>query len=120
MARVKRGVTAHQRHNKVLAQTKGQRGTKHSLFRRANEAMLHALDYATRDRRNRKGDFRRLWIIRINAAARLEGLSYSQLVAGLTKAGVALDRKILAELAVSDQPAFAQVVATAQTALQPA
>ena len=120
MARVKRGVTARRRHNRVLAQTKGQRGTKHSLFRRANEAMLHALKYATRDRRDRKGDFRRLWIIRINAAARLEGLSYSQLVAGLNKAGVTLDRKVLADLAVSDQAAFAQVVAAAKGALLPA
>lgn len=120
MPRVKRGVTASHRHKKVLARTKGQRGTKHSLFRRANEAMLHALSYATRDRRDRKGDFRRLWIIRINAAARLEGLSYSQLQYGLQKAGVEIDRKVLADLAVSDQPAFSQVVSLAKQALAPA
>ncbi|MHB1133869.1 MAG: 50S ribosomal protein L20 [Chloroflexota bacterium] len=120
MARIKRGVTARARHNKVLAQTKGTRGTNHSLFRRANEAMLHALSYATRDRKDRKGDFRELWIIRINAAARLEGLSYSRLMDGLRKAGIELDRKVLADLAVSDQPAFAQVAASAKRALQPA
>ena len=117
MPRVKRGVTARQRHKKVLAQTKGQRGTKHSLYRRAHEAMLHALSYATRDRRARKQDFRRLWIVRINAAARAEGLSYSQLQNGLHKAGVAIDRKVLADMAVSDPAAFGQVVATAKQAL---
>ncbi|MCL5111020.1 MAG: 50S ribosomal protein L20 [Chloroflexi bacterium] len=120
MARIKRGVTARHRHNKVLAQTKGQRGTNSTLFRRANEAMLHALSYATRDRRDRKGDFRELWIQRINAAARLEGLTYSKLINGLNRAGVELDRKVLADLAVSDQAAFAQVVAMAKQALQPA
>lgn len=119
MPRVKSGVNTRRRHKKVLAQTKGQRATRHSLFRRANEAMLHSLAYATRDRRARKSDFRRLWIIRINAAARLLGLSYSQLRSGLTKAGIDIDRKVLAELAVSDQAAFGEIVAVAKKALQP-
>ncbi len=118
MPRVKRGVTARHRHKKVLAQTKGQRGTKHSLFRRANEAMLHALSYATRDRHARKQDFRRLWITRINAAARAVGLSYSQLQNGLHKAGIEIDRKVLADMAVSDPAGFGQVVSVAKQALQ--
>jgi large subunit ribosomal protein L20 len=120
LPRVKKGVTAHRRHKKVLAQTRGQRGTNRSLFKRANEALLHALSYSYADRRARKGDFRRLWIIRINAAARLEGISYSQLQHGLQKAGIAIDRKVLADLAVSDQAAFSQVVASAKQALQSA
>lgn len=117
MPRVKTGVTAHRRHKKVLAQTKGQRGTKHSLFRRANEALLHALSYQYADRKARKNDFRRLWIIRINAAARQAGLSYSQLISGLKRAGIAMDRKVLADLAVNDQNAFNKVVASAKQAL---
>jgi large subunit ribosomal protein L20 len=112
--RVKRGVIAHQAHKSVLALTKGQRASRHSLFRRANEAMLHSLDYAYIHRRTKKRDFRRLWIIRINAAARLAGMSYNQLVSGLIKAGVEVDRKILAELAVRDLPAFNQLVETAK------
>ncbi len=120
MSRAKGGFKAHRRHKKIIEMATGHRGMRHRLFRRANESVMHALDYAYQHRRDRKGDFRRLWITRINAAARLEGLSYSQLVAGLTRAGVALDRKVLADLAVSDQAAFAQVVATAKSALQPA
>ena len=116
MARVKRGVTAHARHKKVLSFTKGHRGQRHRLFRRANESMLHALDYQYRDRRDRKGQFRRLWIMRINAAARLHGTTYSRLIDGLAKAGVAVDRKVLADLAVRDQAAFAKLVATANAA----
>lgn len=118
MPRVKRGVTARQRHKKVLEQTKGQRASNHSLYRRAHEAMLHALSYATRDRRTRKRDFRQLWIIRINAAARAVGISYSQLMNGLNKAGVEVDRKVLADLAVNDEMAFSAVADRAKQALQ--
>jgi len=117
MTRTKGGVVTRRRHKKVLKLTKGQFGARHRVFRRANEAMLHALAYATRDRRNRKRDFRRLWITRINAAARLNGLSYSRLMHGLRQAQVALDRKVLADLAVSDQQAFARVVEVAKAAL---
>ena len=116
MPRVKRGVPAHKRHKKVLKFTKGQKGSKHLLYRRANEARLKSLWYAYRDRRNRKRDFRRLWIVRINAAARLCGTTYSQLIAGLTKAGVEVDRKILADLAVRDSATFARLVDTAKEA----
>ncbi|MHB1005648.1 MAG: 50S ribosomal protein L20 [Chloroflexota bacterium] len=118
MPRVKRGTTAHRRHKQVLEQTKGSRGTNHSLFRRANEAMLHALSYASRDRRAKKRDFRQLWIIRINAAARAVGLNYSQFQNGLKKAGIAIDRKVLADLAVNDQSAFNEVAGLAKQALQ--
>ena len=117
MARVKSGVTAHKRHKKVLKLTKGQRGTKHSLYRRANEAMLASLRYATRDRRNRKRDMRRLWIMRINAGSRANGMSYSQFIAGLRLAGVAVNRKMLAEMALTDPAAFAAVVDVAREAL---
>ena len=114
MPRVKRGVAAHQRHKKVLKMTKGQRMTKHRLYRRANEAMLKSLWYAQRDRHNRKRDFRRLWITRINAAARLNGLSYSRFMNGLKQAGIEIDRKILADLAVRRPEAFAELVEAAK------
>jgi large subunit ribosomal protein L20 len=117
LPRVKGGPRARRRHKKVLKLTKGQRGTKHALYRRANEAMLKSLWYAYRDRRNRKRDFRRLWITRINAAARLNGLSYSRFMHGLGKAGVEIDRKILAELAVNDAEAFAKLAEVARGAL---
>lgn len=117
MARVKRGVTGHARHKKVLAQTKGHRGQRHRLFRRANESLLHALDYQYRDRRDRKSQFRKLWIQRINAAARQHGLSYSRMIDGLNKAGVALDRKVLADIAVRDAHAFGQLAERARQAL---
>lgn len=117
MPRVKGGPRVRRRHKKVLKLTKGQRGTKHALYRRANEAMLKSLWYAYRDRRNRKRDFRRLWITRINAAARLNGLSYSRFMHGLGKAGVEIDRKILAELAVNDAEAFAKLAEVAKGAL---
>ncbi len=117
MTRVKRGVPARHRHKKVLEMTKGQRGTKHRLFRRANEAMLKSLAYATRDRRDRKGDMRRLWIVRINAGARQHGMSYSRLMQGLRLAQVEINRKMLADLAVTDPEAFAQMVETARQAL---
>jgi large subunit ribosomal protein L20 len=100
----------------VLKQTKGQYGTKHRLYRRANEAMMKSLKYAYRDRRNRRRDLRRLWIARINAAARQNGLNYSRFMYGLKQAGVELDRKVLAELAVSDSGAFAQLVEVAKSA----
>lgn len=109
--RVKGGPQGHRRHKKILKITKGQRGTKHRLFRRANEAMLKSLWYATRDRRVRKRDLRRLWIARINAAARLNGTTYSRLVAALKKANIELNRKMLADMAVRDPQTFAAVVA---------
>jgi large subunit ribosomal protein L20 len=112
--RVKRGPQGHRRHKKILKITKGQRGTKHRLFRRANEAMLKSLWYATRDRRVRKRDLRKLWIARINAAARLNGITYSRLVAALKKANIELNRKMLADMAVRDPQAFAAVVAKAK------
>ena len=113
MPRTKRGVTSKQRHKKVLQMTQGHRGVRHRLYRRAKESLLHALSYSYRHRRERKGDMRRLWIMRINASARQQGLSYSQLVHGLHQAGVKVDRKILADIAVRDPNAFAQLAATA-------
>jgi large subunit ribosomal protein L20 len=113
MARVKGGPYGYRRHKKVLKLTKGQRGTKSKLFRRANEAMLKSLWYAYRDRRVRKRDLRKLWIVRINAAARLNGTTYSRLVNAMKNAGIGLNRKMLADLAVRDPQAFAAVVAQA-------
>ena len=113
MSRVKRGVTAHRRHKKVLALTKGHHGQRHRLIRRANESMLHALRYNYVDRRDLKGDMRELWIMRINAAARSHGISYSKLTGALKRSQIGLDRKILADLAISDPTAFAQVVQAA-------
>ena len=109
--RVKGGPRGHQRHKKVLKITKGQRGAKNRLFKRANEAMLKSLWYATRDRRVRKRDLRKLWIARINAAARLNGTTYSKLVAALKKANIELNRKMLSDLAIRDPQAFASVIA---------
>ena len=117
MSRVKRGVTAHRRHKAILKMAKGHKGLRHKIFRRANESVLHALDYAYQHRRDRKGQFRRLWIMRINAAAREQGLTYSRLINGLLKAGVQLDRKVLADLAVRDPVAFASVADQAKAAL---
>jgi large subunit ribosomal protein L20 len=111
MTRVKGGPRGYQRHKKVLKITKGQRGAKHRLFKRANEAMLKSLWYATRDRRVRKRDMRKLWIARINAAARLNGTTYSQLVAALKKANIVLNRKMLSDMAIRDPQTFAAVVA---------
>ena len=111
MTRIKGGPYGHLRHKKVLKVTKGQRGAKHLLFKRANEAMLKSLWYATRDRKVRKRDLRKLWIARINAAARLNGTTYSRLVAAMKKADIALNRKMLADIAVRDPKAFAAVVA---------
>ena len=112
--RVKGGPQGHLRHKKVLKITKGQRGSKHFLFKRANEAMLKSLWYATRDRRVRKRDLRKLWIARINAAARLNGTTYSKLVSSLKKANIELNRKMLADLAVRNPQAFAAVVSQAK------
>lgn len=109
--RVKGGPQGHLRHKKILKITKGQRGSKSTLFKRANEAMLKSLWYATRDRRVRKRDLRKLWIARINAAARLNGTTYSKLVSALKKASIDLNRKMLADLAVRNPQAFAAVVA---------
>ena len=117
MSRVKRGVTAHRRHKKILALTKGHHGQRHRLIKRANESMLHALRYNYVDRRDRKGDFRELWIVRINAAARLHGLSYSRFMHGLQLAGVELDRKALADLAVTRPDAFGTIAEQAKAAL---
>ncbi len=117
MSRVKRGVPARQRHHKVLKMMKGQFGTRHRLFRRANEAMLKSFFYATRDRRNRKRQFRALWITRINAAARQNGLSYSRFIYGLQKAGVDIDRKMMADLAVREASVFTRLVDVAKQSL---
>jgi large subunit ribosomal protein L20 len=111
MTRVKGGPQGHLRHKKVLKITKGQRGAKHRLFKRANEAMLKSLWYATRDRRIRKRDMRKLWIARINAAARLNGTTYSKLVAALKKANIVLNRKMLSDMAIRDPQTFAAVIA---------
>jgi large subunit ribosomal protein L20 len=116
MTRVKGGPYGHRRHKKVLKITKGQRGTRHFLFKRANEAMLKSLWYATRDRRTRKRDLRKLWIARVNAAARLNGTTYSRLISAMKKANITLNRKMLADLAVRDPQAFSAVVAQANKA----
>lgn len=117
MARVKRGVTAKARHKKVLKQAKGYYGARSRIYRVAKQAVIKAAQYAYRDRRQRKRQFRALWIIRINAAAREHALSYSRLINGLAKAGVDIDRKMLADLAVNDTAAFATLAETAKQAL---
>lgn len=117
MARVKGGVHAKKKHKKVLKRAKGFRGARSRRFRVAKEAVYHAERYAYRDRRARKGDFRRLWIQRINAAARQDGLSYSRFIHGLKLAGVDLDRKVLADLAVREPATFSSLVETAKGAL---
>lgn len=114
MARIKRGVAAHRRHRKVLLQVKGHRGTRNRLYKRAHESLMHALKYAYRDRRNRKREMRRLWIQRINAASRLNGMPYNKFIHGLAVAGVGVDRKILADLAVRDEEAFAALADVAR------
>lgn len=117
MARVKRGVTAKARHKKVLDQAKGYYGARRSVYRVAKQAVIKAAQYAYRDRKTRKREFRRLWIVRINAAARVNGLTYSRLIAGLLKAGIEIDRKVLADLAVFDKVGFAAIADQAKTAL---
>jgi large subunit ribosomal protein L20 len=115
MTRVKTGPYRHRHHKKVLLMTKGQFGTRHRLFRRANEAMLKSLWYAYRDRRTRRRELRRLWIARINAAAHLNGTTYSRLVHGMKEARIGLNRKMLADMAVRDPQAFAAVAALAKS-----
>ena len=116
MARVKRGVTSHKRHKRLLNASEGRTGTNRKLVKRAREAQLHALAYATRDRKQRKRDMRELWIIRINAAARLNGLSYNAFIAGLKKADIDLDRKSLADIAVRDATTFGRIAELARGA----
>ena len=114
MPRVKVGVTAHRRHKKILKLAKGYQGSKRKQSKKATETVMKALWYARRDRRAKKGNFRRLWIARINAAARTNGISYSKLINGLTKAGVEVNRKMLADLAISDAAAFTKLVEVAK------
>jgi large subunit ribosomal protein L20 len=118
MARIKRGTTTKARHKKVMAQTKGYRGRSNNTFRAAVQRLEKALQYAYRDRRNRKRDFRALWIQRINAAARSEGLTYGRLMHGLKTAGIEIDRKVLADIAVRDQAGFTSLAKQAQAALE--
>ena len=117
MSRVKRGTTVKRRHKAILSMAKGHKGPRHKSFRRANESVIHALDYAYRDRRDRKGQFRRLWIMRINAAARQHDLTYGRFMNGISRAGIDLDRKVLADLAVREPAAFASIAMQAKTAL---
>ncbi len=117
MPRVKGSVAARRRHKKIIKLAKGHRGSRHKLFRQANESVMHAYQYAYEHRRRKKGEFRRLWIQRINAAARLNGMTYSQLINGLTRAKLDVDRKVLADMAVRDAPTFAKIVETAKGAL---
>ena len=114
MPRVKRGTMTHKRHKKVLDRAKGYWGGRSRLFKTAKEAVMHSMQYAYRDRRNRKRDFRRLWIIRINAACRQQGLTYSRFIEGLSKAGIDLDRKMLADMAVNDAQVFTQLIEQAK------
>ena len=118
MPRVKSSVASHRRHKKVLALTKGHRATKHSLYRRAHESMLKSLAYAYAHRRERKGDMRRLWILRVNAASRAQGLTYSQFINGLKKSGVTLNRKMLADMAVKEPDSFVDLVTVAKGTIQ--
>jgi large subunit ribosomal protein L20 len=118
VARIKRGTTVRRRHKKVLALTRGHRATRHALYKRAHESMLHALSYAYAHRRERKGDMRRLWITRVNAASRAQGLSYGQFIHGLKQAGIAVNRKVLADMAVREPEVFASLVTTAKGKIQ--
>ena len=113
MPRIKGGVTTRHRHKKVWKLTKGHRATKHSLYRRAHESMLKSLSYSYRHRRERKGDMRRLWILRINAACRAQGITYSQFMDGLKKSGIEINRKILADMAVREPESFSNLVTVA-------
>ena len=117
MARVKRAVNAHKKRRVILERAKGYRGQRSRLYRKAKEQVTHSLVYAYRDRRARKGDFRRLWIQRINAAARANGLTYNRFIQGLNLAGIEVDRRILADLAITEPATFAAIVATAKAAL---
>jgi large subunit ribosomal protein L20 len=115
MARVKRGVTSHKRHKRLLNASEGRTGTNRKLVKRAHEAQLHALAYATRDRKQRKRQMRQLWIVRINAAARQNGITYGQFIAGLKKADIEIDRKILADLAIRDAATFGKIAELAKS-----
>ena len=117
MARVIRAVNAHKKRRVILERAKGYRGQRSRLYRKAKEQLIHSFVYSYRDRRQRKGDFRRLWIQRINAAARANGLTYNRFIQGLNLAGIGVDRRILADLAVTDPKTFASIVATAKAAL---
>ncbi len=117
MPRAKGGIVTRRRHKKIIKMAKGHRGNRHKIFKRANESVMHALRYAYVHRRDRKGDFRKLWIQRINAAARLNGISYSRLINGLARSSIEIDRKSLADLAVRDASAFAQIADTAKAAI---
>jgi large subunit ribosomal protein L20 len=117
MPRVKRGVMTRKRHNRVLERAKGYWGARHRWYSQAHDAVMHAAQYAYRDRRVRKRDFRKLWIARINAACRAQGITYSRFINGLTKAGVTVDRKIMADLAVNEPAAFTALVQQANQAL---
>ena len=117
MPRTKGGPVTRRRHKKILKMAKGYKGAKSKVFRRANEAVVRALHYSYRDRRNKKRDFRRLWITRINAAARMNGMSYSRFICGLQKEGVNINRKVLADLAVNNQEAFEELVKIARDSL---
>ena len=117
MARVKVGVTAHRRHKHILKLAKGYRGSKSKLFKKANETVMKGLSYARRDRRTKKRVFRKLWIARINAATRANGMSYSRFICGLTRAGVVMDRKVMSDMAINDAAAFTKLVETAKAAL---
>lgn len=118
MPRVKRGVPAHKKHKKLLQLAEGHRGTRSTLFRPAHESVMHAMSYMYRDRRNRKRDMRSLWITRINAAARMHGVSYSRLMHAIHVANIGVDRKVLAEMAVNDEAAFTAVVEAALAAVK--
>ena len=120
MPRVKGGTVTHRRHKKILALTKGHRASKHKLFRRANESMLKSLSYAYAHRRDRKGDMRRLWIMRVNAASRANGLTYGQLINGLKQSGVVINRKMLADMAVKQPEDFSELANTARSKVQQA
>jgi large subunit ribosomal protein L20 len=113
LARVKRGIVVRRRHNKLLELTKGQRASRHKLVRRAHEAMVHSLNYAYFHRRERKGDMRRIWITRINAAARANGTTYSELINSMDSTGIEINRKLLADMAIQDPGAFKDLVSTA-------
>ena len=116
MARVKRGVTSHRRHKRLMQDAEGRRGTRSKLIKPAREALLHALAYATRDRKQRKRQMRQLWIVRVNAAARQNGLTYGQFIHGLKRADIQIDRKILADLAVRDSATFGRIAEAAKSA----
>jgi len=118
LTRIKRGVTKHRRHKKLLKMTKGHQGVRHTLYKRAHESLIHALQYSYAHRKEKKGDMRRLWNLRINAGAHANGTSYSRLMHGLRLAGVEVNRKMLADLAIRDPDAFAQIVSRAKEQLE--